>query len=445
VLDQDGAPLAAVLIWCQQRQTRTTKAGEFQFDCLAPGRVDVRAGPLEGYCARQQQLEVQAGQPVECELRLERLPLLSGRVVDAAGQGLRGMIVTAIRSDLGRGLLKPMSDDQGRLDIQYGRSTTSGASGEFTLPLMPGVAHLLDVSEKGQWLAAYGERFGTFTAPRDDVVLTVPREELATAFVTGRLLDGDGKPVVRAMLQVADGKKIGTIGLNTPGARHPDQDGRFRIGPLPARAYVLRVQPEDTSVPRFETPRFQLQPGQTLDLSDLTPGAFATLCVKLRREGGGVFPEALLQLASEQEPSQVFSFAASGDLEQSIKPGSYTMTVYGGPFPSFKQSITVAAGERKAVEFTRRAGIRFFVRLLPPGIERGTAVVRSTEGEVEFTAEMTSTPPGGSSPSLTPGLHHIEVSCPDGSRHTASFDVVEQSSEPGKNPVPCEPAWTRAK
>jgi hypothetical protein len=44
---------------------------------------------------------------------------------------------------------------------------------------------------------------------------------------------------------------------------------------------------------------------------------------------------------------------------------------------------------------------------------------------------------------LTPGAHTAEFTDADGSRHTASFLVVEQLKEPGKPPPPCELQWVR--
>jgi hypothetical protein len=50
--------------------------------------------------------------------------------------------------------------------------------------------------------------------------------------------------------------------------------------------------------------------------------------------------------------------ATAEDLQQSVKPGNYKMTVYGGPFPTQKESFTVGAGEHKEFEFTLPATTR---------------------------------------------------------------------------------------
>ncbi len=450
VLDQDGVPLAGVHVWCGHARTTTTDAGEFLFDCLAPGSTEVGAGHLDGYCARQQHVGLRTGERTDCEIRLEHLPVLSGRILDRAGRGVAGLVITAVRTDLRRGSYRAMADERGRLDVEFLRATTSGADGSFELPVMPGVDYLLDLHEPEQWLSIYGERFGRFRAPRGDIVLELQPGELATAFVAGRLVDGEGRPVTSAGFQVDDGNRIGTVGSNTPGTAHPDADGRFRIGPLPAREYTLHVGPgKDSPLPRFATPPFRLQPGRTLDLGDVTSGASATLAVSLQREGGDTFPGALLQLRAEGTREQILPFDDHGDLERTVSPGAYEMTVYGDEVPTYRRTIELSAGERKHVELTLPRGIRFPIRLpLPPDESRGTVVLRGPDGDTVFDAEIgTLFDPAGCTmwPTLARGPHTAELTCESGRRYITSFAVVEPSTGADGKPTPRELDWQPAR
>lgn len=450
VLDQDGSPIPGASAWCGAAGTHTPADGHFEFDCLQPGPAKVGARAA-GYCSRQQPVDLIAGQETTCELRLERLPVLAGRVLDTADHGLAGLVVTAIRVDLGRGNYRPMTDGQGRMDDLYGRNTTTDAYGSFALPVMPGVAYLLDVSEKGQWLSIYGDRFGEFEAPRNDLLLTIQPEDLATAFVQGRIVDADLEPVARAWLQISDGTRLGTVGTNTPGTRRSDADGRFCIGPIPAHAYRIRLHPPGSELPQFDMPEFRLQPGQKLDLGDVTVGGAAQLSVHLAREGGGVFEGAMLQLDGDNRTQQIFTFDAAGNLAQGLAPGHYELTIYSGEVAQRIQSLVLTAGERKQLEFTLPQGIRFGLCVpLPAGETFGQLVIQTADGSIEYRDDLDAddrdfAPPQTTWPSLSPGAHQAELTCSSGRRYTASFAVLEQPHEPGKPPPPCELLWQPAK
>lgn len=449
IVDQDGAPIGGAIARCGAASTHTPADGTFEFDNLPPAAATLIASAA-GYCSRQLQLELAIGQAPQCELSLERLPLLAGRVIDVSGRALPGLIVTAIRKDLGRGRYRPMTDAQGRLDDTYGRHATAAADGTFTLPLMPGIAYLLDVSEKGQWLSIDGERFGEFTAPRTDVVLTIQPEDLATACVQGRIVDAANAPVGRVWFQISDGTRLGTVAVNTPGTRYSDAEGRFSIGPIPAHAYRLKVHPPGSQLPEFDTPQFQLQPGQTLDLGDVTAGGSAMLAVQLRREGGGVFAAAMLQLDGDDKRQLVFPFDAAGHLEQRIAPGRYQLTIYGDDVATRTAPLLLTNGERAQLQFTLATGVRFSLRLsLPAGETAGAIELRAADGSLEWQDDLDASdklqaPPFTLSPCLSPGAHTAAMTCRSGKRYTASFAVFEQPHEPGKPPAPCELLWQPA-
>ena len=103
-------------------------------------------------------------------------------------------------------------------------------------------------------------------------MLTLRPDQLATAFVVGRVLGADGRPVAGAWLQIADGTRIGTVGNNTPGAA-VGNDGRFTVGPVPARRYSLRVRPFDAA----EAPLDMHQAAAKLDRSDDTKAVKAVV------------------------------------------------------------------------------------------------------------------------------------------------------------------------
>ena len=421
-----GGPLAGASVRCGEAETRTDATGAFQLDCLHAGPQRITAGGLRDHTAAQRRVDLVPG-PTTIDFELEPLPLLRGRVVDVAGRGLPGLVVTAYRKDQGPSTYLPVTDAKGRFDDEHDRNDATDQDGAFAVPVMPDVEYTLHLQQERQWLvAAGGDTFGTFTAPRSDIVLTVRPEDLATCYVAGRALGADGRPLAGAWLQIADGKRIGTVGRNTPGTDRVGPDGSFRVGPVPARRYTLKIHPLDTATPQFDSPPFELKPGATLELGDVTAAGSATLAVTLRRRGGGTFEGALLQCEDAHGQQRIFTFDKNGRLEQAVVPGRYDVVVYGDDFPSCHRKVELVAGQPLRLELELPAGVAFRLALvLPDGEQSGEVTILGADGAPEFEIGCERADTGGMqwSPVLTEGAHTATLQCANGHRYASSFVV----------------------
>jgi hypothetical protein len=353
--------------------------------------------------------------------------------------------VQAIRADHGHGFYKTTADDHGRLDLEYGRSDVSSKDGGFELAVMPGVAYTLDVHERNQWFCVDGARFGQFTAPRETIALTILPEELATSFVVGRVVDQNGGAVADARFQVKDTMRLGTVGVNTPGTRRSDADGRFRIGPVPARAYVLSVIPCRQSLPFFESHSFALKPDEVLDLGQLVLPIPARLSVRLHRSNGEQIGRAYVSLRVGKETKMVFAMDGGGLIEQSVTPGRYTLEIYGETFPTREEAIELRANDNKQCEYTIPPAIAFAIRCrLPLNEQSGEVVMRSYDGTTEFHEQLASDKPWSDrwNPRLSFGEHTAELRCASGREYVARFCVLQQTSLPGREMEPVELQWS---
>ena len=134
VVDGTGEPLAGadVRILESGAKTFTEPDGYFEFDGLTPGGHTVvasRSGYVTGAAGtsgprdRPRPLELTAGSPRHVQIRLVALGVITGRLVDDAGQPVRGVRVQAIRrratpSPYDRDGAAVTSDDDGRFAIR---------------------------------------------------------------------------------------------------------------------------------------------------------------------------------------------------------------------------------------------------------------------------------------------------------------------------------------
>ena len=112
------------------RYSSTDKNGVFQFDSLPPGRYVVSAYfDQDGIIATrpQHEVEVGPGAVAELEISVQRVPMITGRIVDAqTGKGIAGVSV--------RSLLR----EEGRNSNLVVGEATADAEGKYRIPGRPG-------------------------------------------------------------------------------------------------------------------------------------------------------------------------------------------------------------------------------------------------------------------------------------------------------------------
>ncbi|MCA8952757.1 MAG: sigma-70 family RNA polymerase sigma factor [Planctomycetes bacterium] len=449
VTDDGGVPLADIRVSCSflgiVASATTTADGSYELDSLRLGTAVVTAAADDEHGSRRRQVELRAGEPQSCDFVLDRLPTLAGRVVDAAGRPLPGFAVVANRSDVGRNTIAPVFSSDGRVDFHSQRKTRTDADGRFELRVTPEVDYIVDLSEPGQWLAVLGERFGPLRAPRNDVVLTVRPEELATAFVTGRVLDGEGRPVAGAVFRIGDGTRLAVVGRNAPGTARSGADGSFRIGPLPAREYELQIHPFGERIAPWESGPLRLAIADTLALGDIVLETPATVELAVREPSGAPAHGVLAQFERDGK-TEIDGFTAAGTLRHALAPGTWLVTVYGDGYSSRSRELTIAPGAVTHADFTMDRGMRFALDLtLPAGETGGVLEIRGPGGEIDFRTELEREDEFSTrwEPALIAGNNTASLRCGAGHRYEASFVVAEQPHAAGEKPDAFVPDWRR--
>jgi len=428
VVGPDREPIAGAGVFAPEREppaiASTDEHGTFSWDGLAPGSLRIVAR-CAGFEDSEYVQTLSVGENSRCTITLVPLARLEGRVVDASGTPVAGVTVETRAVGLDPGRASAARD-------------VSGSDGSFRIEVSNGSEHTFVLRETGQWLAIDASWLGTFVAPSAGILITLRPEDRASAFVIGRVVD-EGRPLVGAGLQIGDGKWLGTVGVNTPGTPVSDAAGRFRIGPLPAREFVLVVHPADTTLPTFRSAPFALAPSEVRDLGDVGVPPRSTLVGRATFEDGEPAARALLQVESSQGEVQSFRFGDDGRLERGLLPGSYQALVYGTGFLEAQDEFDLAAGEVELLEFILRRAIRFPLDVtLPEGETAGQLLVSAADGRQEFDFELDDSI-RVLWPSLTTGEHLAELECESGHSYTAQFDAAP----PDGSDTPVVLMWRR--
>jgi RNA polymerase sigma factor (sigma-70 family) len=201
------------------RNTMAARDGTFQFDDLPPGRYVVNAYfNQDGIIAinPRTEIDVSPDSIAKLEIPLQRLPLITGRVVDAqTGKGLAGIKLESL-----------LTEAEQRSNLFVGEATTD-ADGRYTIPARPGKT-LIEVTGvlKTHLHPSYGEY------PRLDVKTSQPWPDLRLTPATG--LDGT---VVDESGHAVKGAEVFLLASDVAGARRGEPiltgaDGTFHFDRL---------------------------------------------------------------------------------------------------------------------------------------------------------------------------------------------------------------------
>jgi len=151
----------------------------------------------------------------------------------------------------------------------------------------------------------------------EEIEIRVPANRRASAFVSGRVVDADGRPLPRVSLSLFDGGS-NDIGFNAGG------EAGFRLGPFPPGDYHLRLWLE--GLPELELGTRTLTAGQTLDLGTLTMARPGFVEVRATRADGSPLEDGDVSIWNEARDNSE-DIGLIGDLFRSepLAPGRYQL------------------------------------------------------------------------------------------------------------------------
>ncbi|MBL6719847.1 MAG: carboxypeptidase regulatory-like domain-containing protein [Planctomycetes bacterium] len=359
VTDQDGLPLpeatvTAYSIGNRENRTQTQGAtddnGEFTLLDVPGGTYTLRVsaeGFKVGSVAR-----AEAGD-VGIHVSLERLPTISGQAVDAqTGEPLKRFTVSvrpgtdaAIENTVRLGKGMDVADDEGRFTV------TCPKDGSF----------MVDVEAPG-YAASFSEPvMVTASQELGGVIVRVKRG----GGIKGRILDGAGNPIARAVITTRDDRWTGSdfdLSMGTfPGVAavrksRTDSRGEFTINGLAPTTYLIEI--EHPQYAGHAVRNVIVGDGVATDVGAQTLVKGAVISGVVRGPSGVALPGAQVKLmmapVGNEFPAQ---YGTKADKEgryriSGVRPGTYwahaTRPVRGGDNP-FAHSNDIKNTRRQVV------------------------------------------------------------------------------------------------
>ena len=242
----------------------TDQAGRYAFDRVAPGSYHIRFEKT-GYASTAQSqtgtIQIAAGQSVNgVDVRLQKGAVIAGKVLDAAGEPMADVRVTAMRrfSNPGVPLRLVPAGGQGQQTNDLGEFRISGLpAGEFYVAAMP--RHLPMFGGPGVDMTALAQparqsrtttatTFYPGTSDQNAALpvavaagaevgnITFAMQTVPSFRVSGIVVDQDGAPVGGAVVMLMGDPRNGMFG-GPAGSTRTQANGRFDIDDVAAGSY----------------------------------------------------------------------------------------------------------------------------------------------------------------------------------------------------------------
>jgi RNA polymerase sigma-70 factor (ECF subfamily) len=382
--------------------------GAYRLAGVKPGEFEVRAhGHGKGKAAAR--FTARAGEEVRWDPQLTLGLEILGRVVGEHGKPIEKVYVGAE----GRGCVHGW--------------IWSGPDGRFRFSNCKEVPHTVSARVGDSTASVVEEDVMPGTG---EVVLTLLPAARPTAFITGTLADPEGKP--------AEAARVMVLGLPVI---HPEPDGSFRIGPLPAGWYQVEVRLGD--LPPVTRTR-ELGAGETADLGKIQITRGGRIEARVRKPDGTPIRCSIRVMNEEGDWGLAMPYSADGiATSEPATAGDYAILLWQEGIASAWIPVRVEDGATASAEVVAREGVRRTFRLSTAESKSGRPVrvtVRAADGSIvyQWPVQPDSSgwkpPPDGAGRTLdlhasfAPGsTYSVEASVRE-RRATASFTV----SEPGE-------------
>lgn len=343
VTDVEGRPVAGARLetgdWGRPDHawTRSGRDGSYTLAPLAPGPRDIRVS-LDDVGSRDARVEVLAGAPTPWDPCLDPGRILEGTVAWKSGAPLAGAELRALSLRARPGTRSLWS-----------REVELDAEGAFRILACPEGPLTLEVYRSPGDPGPLG-RMREFHAGESPLHWVLERDDTASAEVLGSARTAQGDPL-RGEVWIA--QRGGGASMRTS----LDVDaGRFRFEGLPGGTYDLGIAPSGS--PRFLSQRFELNPGEILDLGELNPPATGSLVVRVvGSEGLDPFERIEFVPTDADSPRGIPHRLGTNSEPTILIAGTYRWTAWGSETAMQTASIEVRPGQTSVLEIEAREGI----------------------------------------------------------------------------------------
>ncbi len=298
-------------------RTRTDEHGAYRLEGLAAGSITV-AVSASGLGKARETVDAAPGDVLALDVQLGGSLKIAGRVVLEDGTPVERWGVHGV------GLTYQFTDADGRFEFRD----------------LDDQAYVISVTEEGHRIRC--AHIEGVVPGGEDLVITVRDADRSRSFITGTIVDPDGRRVRGARIQCY--RPDPPAGLRAKSGFF----GGFRVGPVPAGTYRLGAQTDE--LPMVWTDDITVQHGETLSVGQ----------VRLRRPGFVAFafrsregrtPEGLY--LGVRDPDDRYSFAVTlssePDHRAPLVPGKHTAILRGDDFES-AHDFEIEEGEETVVE-----------------------------------------------------------------------------------------------
>jgi hypothetical protein len=340
-----------------------------------------------------------------------------GRVVDETGKGLEAWSVGAWTG--------------ARVDY-YPKTERTNAEGRFELLNCPPVPFVLRAYPPIDGAMRIGISMENVVPGGDEVTIVVTSRNLPSAFVHGRVVDAEGKPVANATVAATDFES-----RQNSSARVELEDGSFRLGPLAPTVYSIDVVMHGINTVNLEP--VELAADEERDLGTITvpaPGQFELL---IRRDDGTKVESPWIALVHGRvhhflNSKDGFTFRAGN-----LYPGSYVLFPIGKNIATETRVVEIRSGETARLELSAKPGVIQDFEFRAPVGDKGptemNVVIRRSDTSVvcEMTTGFNQAADGTRTPSFeacfAPGRYSYEAVA-KGWRSTGEFEISGTDREP---------------
>lgn len=424
VVDGEGEPVRGALVVFRGEDidhgidVRSAADGTFAFECVPPGAARI-AARSDGRIPCVQAIDVLASQDATPRLVLSEARSLRGTIEFPAGAPLPRTVLRATwpRSAL---LAWQVVDE-----IENGAFTiTAECAGRPSLEIRS--------ADEAMWRPV-----DAFTTWQDDTALVrLPAPFVADAWLGGVARSDDGQPLAASRVFVhRDGVQWAEVGRT-------NDDGTFRIGPLPAAKYRLFFESTLGAVPTAWSDEVAVARGEVREVRFDAPSTGEVELEFVRADGAptGELAVTLVDTALERRAM----VSTKPRLRQRLVAGDYRLFVMGEHVQWLDAlPIHVTAGETLVRRIELQTGRRcvLAVRGLPRGRDAVTTlrVRERTRGEPVMTFSLLPDAPERLTAMLASGDYVMEYDDANGTAWFGEFRVDAAGADGWSIPVPLTP------